>query len=83
MSSSKIYVVNVSVQLVVQADDEMGAVRVAKKVVQVEDHGAPIYVAEPIEVRSAGFLPRPWDGDALPFGGDGETTIAQVLEVAQ
>lgn len=37
MSSKKIYVVNVSVQLVVQASDDMGAVRVAKRVVKVED----------------------------------------------
>ena len=80
MSSKKIYVVNVSVQLVVQADDEIGAVRGAKQVVKVEDHGAPVYVAEPIEVRHTGFLPRPWDGETLPFGGDGETTIAQILE---
>jgi hypothetical protein len=74
-----IYIVNVEATLVVKAESEEAAVAIAEKAVSVEDHGAEVNAFVTGEVHHVTALPVEWDGGCLPFGGDGEETIAQIL----
>lgn len=66
--------------IVVVADDESHAYSVARdhRVTACMDGDPEFNVIGP--VTSAKELPRDWDALCLPYGGDGNTTIGEILE---
>ena len=75
-----LYAINLSVTSVVEAKTAEHAYRVAF------DHRREIFsecpridLSELNEVRAIDDLPDEWDADCLPYGGDGDTTIREIL----
>lgn len=82
-----LYTVRIEIDLpiVVQAEDEDHAWDIAKE--DLRDvfmdvdmkREARLYVAK--HIKSAGDLPEKWDDRCIPYGGDGNTRIAELLAV--
>lgn len=72
-----LWIVTHAVEIVVESATEPDR-RSAERFVSeaIRDGGAG---PATIDVRPFDGLPRGWDGRALPYGGDGETTIAQLM----
>jgi hypothetical protein len=67
---------------VVVADDEAHAYDVAEQNAKRafdDDCSATPRISLNAEVRNASTLKHGWDGDCLPYGGDGNTNISAML----
>ena len=67
--------------VVVVADDEAHAYDVAEQNAKraFDDDIATPRISLNAEVRNASNLKHGWDGDCLPYGGDGKTKISALL----
>lgn len=77
---TRLFTVKITSYAVVIADDESHAVDVAQRHAReiVGDDGSP--GAEFIgEVRSEADLVDSWDGGCVPYGGDGNSRIGELL----
>ena len=75
----KLFTVEVSVTAVVMAESEMDAYSVAISYLSdiISDTDPDIDVLG--EVKSLDRLPEDWDPMCLPYGGDGETRLKDLL----
>lgn len=68
---------------VVVADDEDHAYDVAEENAKRafdDDYSATPRISINAEVSNASNLKHGWDGDCVPYGGDGNTKISKLLE---
>lgn len=76
--------VNVKLHLVVQANDERQARHVAdeewEEAIRDETPDPSIHVTG--EVTELKQLVNGWDGDCIPYGGDGNTRLRELLPTA-
>jgi len=71
-----IFRVLVEAEMVVEADNDFYAVRVALENIRENDE----WTAEKGEqIQSLDELQGGWDGSCLPFGGDGKTRLKDIL----
>ena len=71
-----IFKLTATVDMVVESNSEFGAMRKAEYWFrQVDDAKFTM----PEVVKTVSDLPRDWDGDCLPWGGDGESTLSELL----
>jgi hypothetical protein len=77
----KAYSIEVSFTTVVMAEDEMHALKVAEATsseafcdTSDHDYGMPRAITEEKQLLSIG-----WDGECLPYGGDGETRLSDII----
>lgn len=77
---SKLYRVTVEFEMVVQADDEDHAWEVALSSASsaVDDCGSVITIGSEIIKKSE--LPEKWDDMCLPYGGDGNQRIKDIIK---
>ncbi len=77
--TKQLYVVTTEIELVVLAENEQEARKVAAKVDSFDlNIGHEMYwTAQPMR-----YFPGDWDGDALPYGKDdeGERTVKQLID---
>lgn len=76
----KLYSVELKVIAVVEAEDENEAIQAAedgKREIFGDVDGPDITVLS--EVESLSDLTDGWDGDCIPYGGDGNTRIHELL----
>lgn len=75
-----LFVIESVVVTVVQADDEDHAFQLAKEACKeaANDTGFK-HTHVDREVKQISDLPAGWDGMCLPYAGDGNTRIAQIL----
>ena len=69
--------------VVVVADDEAHAYDVAEQNAKRafdDDYSENPRISLNAEVRNASNLKHGWDGDCIPYGGDGSTRIRALLE---
>ena len=78
---TKIFEVRIEMYAVVAADDESHAHEVARRNASsiLSDDGAP-YIDVIGEAKTLQDLGHGWNGDCLPYGGDGKTTLSKLLE---
>lgn len=74
-----LYVVEISVRTVVQADDDLHAQAVAEDQFRDIARDERPEVSVEHEVFSARCLPSGWDLDCLPYGGDGNTRLRELV----
>jgi len=80
--SKKIYNVSIMVTTLVQADDAEHAMHVAKESFREVAHDTlprHITVGVLAEITALTGLPEDWDGQCLPYGGDGNTRLDAIL----
>ena len=76
----KPYLVNVTTVAVVMAKDEHHAKQVTREChseICEEDPHPEIVVGEEVLVPNG--MPHLWDGDCIPYGGDGNTRLSELL----
>lgn len=76
----KFYEVEITTTAIVQADDEDSARRTAEldqSTVMNDDPYPNVNVVR--EVRSLKDLPSGWNGDCIPYGGDGNAYLSSLL----
>lgn len=81
---SKLYQVEITVLAVVAADDETHAWQVAdsyKRDIMSDDPDPCIEVD--VEVKKLADMRHGWDGECIPYGGDGNTRIGAILAAQQ
>ena len=78
---TKIFEVRIAMYAVVAADNENHAYEVARRNASsiLSDDGAP-YIDVISEAKTLQDLAHGWNGDCLPYGGDGETTLSKLLK---
>ena len=76
----RVFEVRIATYAVVAAEDETHALEVARRNASqaLSDDGAP-YIHVLGEAKTLNDLGHGWDGDCLPYGGDGETTLSKLL----
>lgn len=82
--SMNIYTVEVTITTVVAAEDErqaIGLVSLNLGDIRAEDENPRIIVGH--ELRSLSDLPPFWDGDSIPHGSEGFTTLRDLLAPSQ
>lgn len=80
--SARIFSVSVTVTTLVQAENQEDAVRVAKEEFrEIASDTLPrdMTVGVMAEITAISGLPDGWDGRCLPYGGDGEARLADIL----
>jgi hypothetical protein len=79
----KPYVVEMTIRTVVMADDQGHAFIVARTQFRdiAREETPDVFVDD--EVRSEEDLPDGWDLACLPYGGDGNTRLSEILPTAQ
>ncbi|WP_454751653.1 hypothetical protein [Cupriavidus necator] len=75
----KLFTVEISVTAVVMAESEMEAYSVAAYEAREIWSDAEPDIGVHGEVQSLDRLPEEWDGMSLPYGGDGETRLKDLL----
>jgi len=73
----RLYTVTLSLELVVIAETEADAQRVALDVVT---SGECMEEPEPTDAAELSYLPGGYDLDCLPYGGDRDETIGELIE---
>ena len=72
-----VYTVTVETEIVVFAEDEFDAEEEAKRCVKDEDRDS--FVCDAREINKLIQMPAGWDGDCLPYGGDGRVRLKEML----
>lgn len=75
----KLYVVEITVRTVVQAEDEIDAILVTEENWSeiASDSRPDVDVSR--EVLEQRHLPSGWDLGCLPYGGDGNTRMSEII----
>lgn len=78
---TKIFEVRIAMYAVVAADNENHAYEVARRNASsiLSDDGNP-YIDVLCEAKTLQDLGHGWNGDCLPYGGDGKTTLSKLLK---
>lgn len=78
---TKIFEVRIAMYAVVAADNENHAYEVARRNASsiLSDDGNP-YIDVLCEAKTLQDLGNGWNGDCLPYGGDGKTTLSKLLK---
>ena len=77
--SKKLFHVNLEYDLVVVADDENEAERIAKSVMRDESAEATLVSATEMKNKSD-IPPGGWEDNCIPWGSEDDDTIGQILE---
>lgn len=76
-------VIDIPLRVVIEAEDDDHAWEIARddinEVLRCEDIRRLAQIRVLKEVNSFGDLPPRWDGRCIPYGGDGNTRIAEIL----
>lgn len=77
----KLYRIELTTSIVVVADTARDALDVATNTSTQRDivRDAALEAGFPVEVFSPSELPEGWDDDCIPYGGDGNTRIAELM----
>ncbi len=78
---TKIFEVRIALYAVVAAEDESHAREVARRNASsiLGDDGDP-YIDVLREAKTIQDLGHGWNGECLPYGGDGQTTLSKLLK---
>lgn len=75
--------VSLDIPVVIEAEDENHAWEIARDDIRIilENENLDRLVKAHVvrEVSKAEELPKDWDGRCIPYGGDGNTRIAEIL----
>jgi regulator of protease activity HflC (stomatin/prohibitin superfamily) len=81
----KAYAVSLTVMAVIMAEDAAHARQVTeneKREIFGEAYGKALQISQAFEVRTVAELTQlGWDGMCLPYGGDGNTRLKDILEI--
>ena len=77
----KLYRIELTTDIVVVADSDGDALVIATNTSTQRDvvRDAALEAGFPVEVSSPSELPDGWDDDCIPYGGDGNTRISELM----
>ena len=74
-----LYEIELSQTVVVEADDSVHAVQVAMESAAPELDRQEYEYGVATEIKNSDSLPPTWDDECLPFGGNGDMRIKELL----
>ena len=77
------YTVELSTTVVVVADNSDDAFRKARSSQSSICSDTDMYIDVGAEIRSLAQLPSMWDGECIPYGGDGNSRLHDLLPTGQ
>lgn len=76
----KLFAIEIKTAAMIAAEDAEQALEIAERDARqiFGEDGSPTIELDS-EIKSIGSLPNGWDGECLPYGGDGNTRLKDLL----